>query len=150
MKRSSSGQQRKVAEARGVTRGAAPDPLRDLPADVRVPADKARRWWTGVMWATTVGYGAAWLIGSKFSALGWAVFSVAIAVQVSCFALWWHYMDKMDRAVDAWIPEQGTAHDWARGKGWLGFAKRHPSLFGIVLFGVLMGGIIVVAFALDR
>jgi hypothetical protein len=128
-----------------VPRGVARDPLVELPPDVRIAAQKARLWLIGVVWATVVGYGSAWMV-SRFSGFGSAVLAIAITVQVGCFVLWWHYMNAMDRGVDKFVAAQGVSLDVPAGGGWTGFAKRHPILFGVALSVVLLSGIVLFAF----
>ena len=127
----------------------APDPLADLPPDARVAARKARRWLTGVIWATGVGYTSAWLI-SRFSAVGWAAFGLAITAQVACFGLWWHYMTVTDREVEKFLAADGVSLDLPAGGGFSGFAKRHPTLLGVAIGVVACGILVLVIFSLDR
>lgn len=125
-------------------RGSTRDPLADLPPDARIAARKAQRWLTGGIWATSVGYSSAWLV-DKFSAFGLAVFAVAIATQVVCFALWWHYMGVMDAVVEKFVLAQGISMDVPHRPGWRGFVERHPTLSGLAL-GVVLLGVIVALF----
>jgi hypothetical protein len=129
-----------------VPRRAARDPLTDLSPDARIAAQKARRWLTGVLWATLFGYGPAWIV-SRFSSFASPIFAIAFTAQVVCFVLWWHYMNVMDRSLDKLVVAQGVSLDMPTGGGWTGFAKRHPILFGLALSAVLLGGIVWFAFS---
>ena len=127
-------------------RRAARDPLADLPPDAGVAAQKARRWLTGVLWATLFGYGSAWIV-SKISSFGLLLFAVALAAQLVCFVLWWHYMNVMDRIVDEFVVAQGVSLDLPTEGGWTGFTKRHPIFLGLALSAVLVGVIVWYAFS---
>jgi hypothetical protein len=86
----------------------------------------------------------------KFSAFGLAVFAVAIATQVVCFALWWHYMNVMDAIVEKFVAAQGISLGVPARRGWKGFVERHPILSGVALSVVILGVIVALVVGLNR
>jgi len=103
----------------------------------------------GVVWATVVGYASAWLLG-KFSGFGLVVLAIALAAQVVCFALWWHYMTEVDRSVEKFAAAQGVSLDVPTRRGWTGFVERHPILSGVAVSVVLLGLVVVLALGVNH
>lgn len=78
------------------------------------------------------------------------MFALAIAAQIGCFAMWWHYMSEAERAVEKLVAAEGVAVDDPHKPGWTGFTKRHVTLIVLALGLLGVGAIFVFAFAVAR